>query len=593
MAIIHKVIEGGEQYLGWALARERALRSQGGNRTIKYDLGDAEVEIRVVGNQSFVTLRETGVQVSREWVAFPLFVQLEFSASNAVDTYDGPQGGEERPTPPPQPVSDNTPTYEPPDRADFKNEALDAQSGLSFGNATVQIAFSAQIAARAPVYMEFQNVSQAEAEALMFSMRDYNGISSAGVDAGGSFAIATYNPADDYRLASWQYEVDYRALHATWSAANAAKFEAYRVQLGIWNNTVLAEWEANNLPSNVCPPYFVDLIAKQRVGRAAQIAALHGEIAKGLAVLPMFNPAMHPAYIPKEAPALPFVMGELAAQAVWNPDGGYDTNPSARVGNNYSPAVKTCGAVAFGTDYTNAYVPRFISHTQAFGYMVNGAVRTQEASTPPLARATPHPNYAAWLNSARAPAQFSVSFDFFHGTQAGEVYFALFEYEAYDYATDQWVWTPSNALLGTQPLTSCYSLCYAYPDHDREATYTNRPDHNNSVRAMRSHAFFKQVRTSDGLWSAPKAIAGAPISVDLATLSQSGVYAPSLPDGICVVNGVQDWMLPMFTHPQTAVSQEHLGGVTIPAGPSTISSSDEFMHWLYAQCLDRFQIAFK
>lgn len=93
MAIVHKVIDGGEQYLGWALARARALRgmgdssetarptkrvreldqsdnriverqrasdgvthSQGRNRTQIYDMGDATVEIRLVGEKTYIRL---------------------------------------------------------------------------------------------------------------------------------------------------------------------------------------------------------------------------------------------------------------------------------------------------------------------------------------------------------------------------------------------------------------------------------------------------------------------------------------------------------------------------------------------------------
>ena len=590
MAIVHKAIGGGEQYLGWALARERALRGQGGNRTIKYDLGDAEVEIRVVGSQSFVTLRETGVQVSREWVAFPLFVQLEFSASNAVDTYNGPQGGEERPTPPPQPVSDKIPAYDPPDRSDFKKEPYDAQSGLSFGDASVYIALSAQTAARIPVYMKLHKVSQAEAEVRVPRESDYYGMSSAGVHASGSYAIATYNPADDYRLASWQYEVDYQALMDTSSAANAAKFEAYRVQLGIWNNTVLAEWEANNLPSIVCPPYFIDLIGKQRSGRQLQIDRLRGEAATGLNALPVFNPVMHPQYIPKEQPLVPFHNGA----GVWMPDGSYDPLPSSYADGVFSPSVPSCSGVLEGRTYINAYDTVKMSLERAFGYVVNGTVRSVEASPPPLARITNLDNYDDWLESPRGPGQASVSFDFFHGPQVAEVYFAFFEYEAYDFFCDQWVWTPSLGLLSSSPLISCYSLCYSYPDHEREATYTNRPSYVDGVRAMRSTGFYKQTRNPDGTWSAMQNLGGQPINIDLQPLTSSGaVYGFGLPDGIVALKGLQGWMLPVFPHPSLGVTEEYLGGVTIPSGPSTISSSDEFMHWLYAQCLTRFQIPFQ
>ena len=72
MPIIHKIVEGGEQYLGWALQRERAMRKQGGSRSTKYDLGDAEVEIRVVGDKSYVMVRGTTPRLRGfNWIAYP------------------------------------------------------------------------------------------------------------------------------------------------------------------------------------------------------------------------------------------------------------------------------------------------------------------------------------------------------------------------------------------------------------------------------------------------------------------------------------------------------------------------------------------
>lgn len=60
MAIVHKLIEGGEQYLGFALAKERAMRKSGRNGAIKYEMGDADIEVRIAGNQSFVCIKEIG-----------------------------------------------------------------------------------------------------------------------------------------------------------------------------------------------------------------------------------------------------------------------------------------------------------------------------------------------------------------------------------------------------------------------------------------------------------------------------------------------------------------------------------------------------
>lgn len=84
MAIVHKLIQGGEQYLGFALARERAMRKQGNNSAMKYDLGDATVEIRIAGNQSFVSLTAVSSKSAKaKWVAYPVKVAKAFYESAA------------------------------------------------------------------------------------------------------------------------------------------------------------------------------------------------------------------------------------------------------------------------------------------------------------------------------------------------------------------------------------------------------------------------------------------------------------------------------------------------------------------------------
>lgn len=598
MPIIHKVVEGGgEQYLGWALNREKALRKQTGDRAIKYDLGDAEVEIRIVGNQSFIFMRATGVQVSDEWVAFQLYMQTEFSLSNAVETTNGPEGTEQ-PTGPTPPTSGNPPILTKPNPADYEENST-GPNGETYQTGLVRAIHEVQKSARRPLLEQYYTLTspngsitpqqQNQIEATLQAQRNYKGVTWGGTNEYGD-GIPIYNPAKDYTIAYWQWEIDQFTATKAWEQAAAAAMAAYQVELAAFIAGPLLQWQQQNYPSFVCPPYFLDLIGKQRSGRQLQINRLKAEQAMGMKALPVFNPVMHPQYIPKEQPLVPFFDGA----GVWTPDGTYVPMPNSYTDGQFVPAVPTCGGTVPGRTYVNGYDLVRMSLERAFGYVVNGTVRSIEASVPPLASVTNLSNYEAWLNSSRGPGGTSVSFDFFHGTQVAEVYFAFFEYEAYDFTSDLWVWTPSLSLLSNSPLISCYSLCYTYPDHERDATYSNRPDPIDGVRTMRSTGFYKQVRASDGTWSDLISVGGSPITIDLSPLTSSGaVYGYALPDGVVALKGVKDWMLPVFPHPSLGVTEEYLGGVTIPASLATISNQDEFAHWLYAQCLNRFQIPFQ
>lgn len=600
MPIIHKIVEGGEQYLGWALARERALRNQGGNRSIKHDFGDAEVEIRVVGNQSFVFVRSAGIVVPREWVCFGFDPDLKFSAVNDVGTNNGPQGGQERPTPPAHPgCPDEITVTMPPDPTGYEPEEYDRVS-----EASRVAAGQAAAAARLPLREAWEAAGSPSYP--MPSVPVSNGIYKA------DETTAAYDSSRDYMLVWYR---DAIAAHqeylANVEACNAIT-AAHQAALVVWTNTVLADWEAQNFPSQVCPPYFVDLLTKQRAGRAAQIAVLPGEIAQGMKGLVLFNPAMHPEYVPREEPAEPLYRidgPDPFSQSAWVEPGKYETAASTFTSGRVPPAVGTCEAegaasITVSNVYTGVRPYQYpggvyaghvsdlrISLSQAFGYTVSGTIRDKEKSAP-QATATPVAVYDAWQASARHEGQYPVSFELFPGDQTGEAFFATFEFEVYDEATEMWQWMPTIQLVDVAPVNSCYSLCYSWPDTERNATYTNRPSFDQSVRAMRSTGFFKHTRTKDGVWSAPQTIVASPISVDLLPLVGL-VYGRALPAVICALRGLREWMLPKVTNYNTAVDLAHMAAARIPASVADLQAPEDFMHWLYAQCLSRFQIPFK
>ncbi len=591
------------------LARERAIRNRWGDsfksHTIKYELGDVTAELRMVGNQSFIRLETGGALVAREWVAYPAQYDLRCSAVNQVGTYNGPQATQ-RPVFPPMEPTPDPPNIPRPNPADFKQDSFDPVSGVSFKFTAMQAIKAGQIAARGPLIRQYYtitappNLSQAAQEqlertietAIANSGGDYWGVTSGGFDpSDGSGANASYSPSDDYKVAFLQWEIDSFVAHRAWAEDAENRRRAYEAAYAQWADTVLREWNEKNLPSLVCPPYYAELMDKRRQGRAGQLAALYAEAAQGIGALSVFGGVMRPIYIPKEEPAEPFSNG---AGGLWEGPGAYSVGIQSAVPVIAPSPVQVCDSTAPATRYSNFYVgdksePPAITTARAYGYRIDGDVFNLDVATP-SARATLSPGYEDWIDSPRRDAQGIVSFDLFYGPAVGEVYIAQFEFYSYDYGTDQWLWTPTEHLFDTEPVRSCYSICYAYPDHERDAQYTNRPDIAASTTAMRSLGFFKHTRQPDGSWSGPVPISAAPISLDL---TGSGMNRGSLPPMVVVAKGVQEWMTPAFPNPATAVDKAFMGTQSVPTSPFASQSTTDAYLWLLAQCLNRFNIPFQ
>lgn len=650
MAIIHKLVDdGAEGYLPFMLARERVIRNRWGDsfksHTIKYELGDVTAELRMVGNQSFIRLEVGKGTAGGEWVAYSAEPDLRVSVANRVGKTNGPEGTQ-RPVPPPYPQGAEAPVEPVFDISRFKIEGGGAHPSFQ------------DIPTSPPVYENnydehYQNKYTTgeesgkrlrklieenpwftprpapavqvgawddQANKYVVEYRLWDGVgrrftvkmTEAQYDGQGGLILGpqpylsvtyTYDPANDWYIQFVEWLMtDYFAYSQAfrgWLQSGEALYQQYQQTLIQWTNDVLKPWEAINLPSQVCPPYFTDLLPKQRSGRAAQIIALNNELAKGIKSISVFGPAMRPSYVPREEPQDPFVNGsggEWIGPGVVDPITGirgpsrYDGTTSRVEDIIATSALDTCDATEPAIRYTNAYIgdmtqPLAVNTIQGFGQRLNGIIRRKEPEVPGGIVGTPMANYIDWIESERRVGQGTVSFDLLYGPSVGEVYIAMFEFYAYDAYTEQWQWIPTPSLLeyDWQPINQCYLTCVSYPDHDREAIYKNRPLHGTST-AMRSRRFIKHTRSANGEWSDAITIQAPVITLDV---TGQNYFFPSM---FVAVRGVQTWMLPKDPYPTTAVDAKFMAKQSISA-PFTGGYADT-MTWLHAQCLSRFNIPF-
>lgn len=632
MAIIHKLVESGaEAYLPFLLAREREIRrkrsdnsdgSMSGGYAVKYELGDGiEGELRMVGNQSFVRLTlNGGSRVGTKWVAFTFEPDTQYSDSNNTPTFDGPQESK-RPIPPVfvMPDTGTGPIF---DTSKFRyptgsqygpgSDSFPSPDGPSIGAGELGKAWEQRRVHIVGLLKDVPNEEQYAARSAPTPDKDDDGNPKWALNLGITFhkALETntyvipgdppvtitsqyyrvwdaYNPSNDVEAAHIEWYINERKPFIDASnAAFAAAYAAWEAAVAEWKATVLAEWEAKNVLSKVCPPYFKDLLKKQRSGRAPQVDALYAEMRRGMGSLCIASRVLHPMYIPKEAPT-----EELAGPgSEWIEPGQYVPRHES-VTTSYTSAIfPTCdGDGMRANTYVNAYPYAsggqnnpYINLSQGFGYIVNGTLYDKDRAVPGGTMRLMD-QYQDWLESPRSPAAGLVSFDLVYGNVPGEVCIALFEFYAYDYATEQWIWTPSVNLLDTNPLKSCYSICYSYPDHEREAEYANRPVVG-TVTQMRSYAFLKHTKTPIG-WSPAISVSAPQINIDVTSMGRGG-----LPSVWCAVRGVQDWMLPAAPNLNTAVDAAFMAQLSASGQASTTT---DLLGLIHAQCLSRFQIPFK
>jgi len=645
VAIIHKLVDdGAEGYLPFMLARERVIRNRWGDsfksHTIKYDLGDVTAELRMVGNQSFIRLERGGGGASTAWVAYSCEPNLRISSANRVGKTNGPDGTK-RPEPPPYPDSPPAPDEPVFDTTRFRIPGGGAHPSFQDQPASpsVQKSNEGEINEKAnkqreaiesdvknqgyeipvkPYPAVFKWDDQKNQLVVDYSLWDGRGrkfvpeMSEPAYDWDSGIliipsypilnAVYSYDPSNDYLYQWWEWvKTDYFAYTEAFKAsAQAAEAIAQQYQQTLiqWNETVLKPWEALNLPSQVCPPYFTDLLPKQRSGRAAQIIALNNEMDKGIKSVSMFGPALRPNYVPMEEPQDPFtngVGGQWIGPGVPDSITGitgparYDSTTQSREDIIAASPLDSCDATAPAVRFVNYYIGNSdvvgINTQQAYGYRLNGRISRKEPEVPQSVTSNFMSGYDDWIESARKEGQGTVSFDLLYGPSVGEVYIAMFEFYAYDAYTEQWQWIPTPSLLeyDWQPINQCYLTCVSYPDHDREAIYKNRPLHGTST-AMRSRRFIKHTRSANGEWSDAITIQAPVITLDV---TGQNYFFPSM---FVAVRGVQTWMLPKDPYPTTAVDAKFMAKQSISA-PFTGGYADT-MTWLHAQCLSRFNIPF-
>lgn len=616
MAIIHKLVESGaEAYLPFLLARERVIRRQrsdgadgsmSGGYSVKYEFGDITAELRMVGNQSFVRLTLNGGSnvFGNEWVAFFANANLQYTEANNVQTYQGPETSK-RPVGPTMTPYPDPPLLPPPNPADYPlSEYVDSATGVGYlQSAMVGIAKTARAILEPLVREYYDFFSPPDIDPVWKENQIQNalnnpgngggrdGIKSGGFNHDTGYATPIYTPGDDIRIDRLIWEVASGKAYRSWNDGAKKHHESFEAAYAQWAATTLREWELKNLPSLACPPYYVELLPKQISGRTAQLAAFQGELLAGLNSLTVAIPALHPDYFPLESPTEPFATDS----GYWTDVGVYASRPSESITREYlAPKFATCGDAAQANVYVNAYASSvvggvnstgLVSKSQAYGYRVDGTAYTRDNGSPAMTT-MPLASYEDWLDSPRTPLGSRVSFDLVYGDAPGKMCIALFEFYAYDYKTDQWMWTPSLPLLDNEPINSCYSICYSYPDHEREAKYTNRPEPTyGSCTEMRSYAFLVHQKTPTG-WGAPTVVAAPQISLDVSEFGRG-----AMPHMWCATVGLQKWMTPAFPNPGTVVGKDFMSKATVTA-PNPGGTMDEAMTWIHAQCLSRFNIPF-
>lgn len=603
MTIIHKVVEGGgEQYLGWALARERALRGQGGNRSIKYDLGDAEVEIRVVGNQSFIFMRDVGAG-STEWVAYSCMSSLAFSDANIVDVLPPPDI--------PKPVAPQKPAYPPPPPFTFEPEVPQwAQCNSGPGQGSCQTGWVGGTDA--------YNAVQAQASAALTpaALEYYRAIwgpdfamNNPGWTAApsGVGAVACVPGVDGdiceravpgfvYAWSDGPYFEAMNALFAAeeaYDAACAAIDAAYGAAFAQYTQEV-ANWSAAVFDARVSAYY-----SAGRARRAAHVVSVEADQSAGLSSQLVSLPALRPTYTPKEEPEHPFVVSTtlsesltttVVSQQVWAPGTATTSVCTASI----VPVASTLPTPTDGVAVQGLYAPNSVrvgdrtfaefptSGTSGFGFLVSGTKAVANASSDASAFFfTKLTEYKAWRASVRKAGVSRLSFDLIPPEKAGVFYFAFLEFYAYDFCTDEWRWMPSLKLQDApvarfEDIDDFLSLIPAY----REATYPDMPDRASSVTSVRIRKVLRQ-RVSVGVVGTTEDITPS-TTPTFDVPAYPGTTRDDLPDFLVAAVGTDRWAGPKNPGFSTGFGRAEYATLT-PTSPAETLISD-----IYRICMSKF-----
>lgn len=645
MPIIHKIVEGGEQYLGWALQRERALRKlaqdrderkrkrQGegqasvtivedevteGHRTAKYDLGDAEVEIRVVGNHSFIRLTKGG-SAGSGWVAYPFSISMQYSAANNWPKLTGESPLPENPGPPPEypyvpplpPLdggvalacaSDN-PMPTDGELGDYLEYTYDTSGPSTQGYQMRQEALAAN-----PYFLAGERLVYSTSNCPMVPWPSGPDITFVWVLSG------TDNNGTKYygRVVSWNGRnsnlekilakaLSLAAIFQAQAELEAAAGSAWQAAYAAWSikyNRWLSAVNGTPPDPAVCYPHKDQVRAEAERNRPIQIEALRDEVAKGINSLCVFNGAARPEYIPFEYPTDRFVQNEGGNSIdVWVGPGSYQTQASGVTPGSASDP-RACLSTLSVDRFSNVYIDaqpqdakRMVTTKRTFGYSVTGNVSNEFWSIAPDADLELAPTYLAWLKSARTKFDFNVGgrnmdFDLTVG-RSGRIRLLFFEFKVYDPSTGRWLWTPSPRLFETPAVVGCVTGYCSTIDRTPPPQPAETPpsEQKDRVSAMRVFAAMEQEYSPGSeagttKWSNPYPLAipdPTLFEVDFTGLPYDRYEAPT---GVSVMYGVDPTALPAEPSLRSATTMAHMTSNPPVQPPGSAMDVQSLTEWL-------------
>lgn len=619
---IHLQLNGGEEYIGWAKARERALRALGlPFAEKKYLVDGADIDIRVAGEYSYIRIDGTA------WVAYPFSLALQYSTVNSWPklTFVSPMPEDPGPQPeynppPEQPLPPLTYValankFEPPlpppsgscsDGSAAIGSGVGSGVVLTYDPAQYQATIDAAVNALSGVERSFFNQVHPSNPEVLYGGYDGD-LTKSWVNPhnvpGGGGCVTYYDQQQSWNGKHTNMDAGiavakaaaavYEGNVAARSAYNAAYWEANSA----WS-AKYAVWLAaqNGVPPDptVCYPHIAQANDVSRANRASQVSALYDEILTGgMSSLCVFNATLRPQYTPREWPTEPF----FANGGVWTAAGQYapansskatttETDPSAC--NGWWPAVS----------YTNTYVDEYphnhhlwASLQRAYGYSVTGTVFDEEhGSVAPNVTIKYAPSYTDWLRSARTkydpdslsevPAHL-VDFDL--ATGRGKLRAMFFEFYVYENGT--WAWMPTPRLTSTvRSVSDCvtgYCSSVSLPTTTPTVPYENRVSAMRFL-AAREYTYTKADDGSHVTWSPGIALSvGADDAAQFAVdLSSKPSFGEDLPDGVAVLYGVASWKLPATQDFTTGVTKSGMDQPTAANSPQEATSTQDMSAWI-------------
>lgn len=610
---VHKHIDGGHQWLSWALGRERALRGAGVSFVDqKYVMPDgAVVHIRINQQDSSVVLRSVGGGLEPTTTfAVSGTAQLHFSV---VNQWSGsPTVPYPKIPPPPEPPGPCPPHKCPPaptfTPAEIPEPELDTsmigpgdssnypfisqwrdegyEAAVAAATAANRAAYSAFYYGDPPIPAEDTHPTSG---AVLVRIYFDNPVSMGGSPETFFWStVAVWEYRSEYSTVPyWDFMWSYRAWDTACREGEAAANEAcaapYRKLYREWQEERERILDKYNGEA-VCTASAQEWYALATVRRNTQIAALNTELSGGLTALPVYVPAMQANYVPNEAPANGF------------------SPPQGTISDSYPPSPNGCPnttlpvTIANGVYVVDSFVwgggeappTNFAVRTdRAFGYSVTGAIPQyglpSDASNVAVADTA---GYAEWLASPRAPGTRRLDFDLL-GTDTGgaSAYVFLFEFYAWDHATEVWYWTPSLALWNVPTDDWCRPECnYHKQQYTDTVLAPVRPGH--VIEQMRLRSALKHNAVGRG-WGPPEVLS---MDASVFTLDVRNYDVHALPDFIAVLADVPTWKSPNMSIPQGyypgVMTPEHVSASGPQADPSI-----GLLHSLYANCFAAVQAA--